>query len=183
MNQEQVKFLVNLQKELKTQENDWQASPRYWAVKDYKKEIGNEDYHNGEISYFHNDGDAVEFENLKELKEFLYDYEFHEADDCLAELLEDDETDFETLWDYLENTDSDFESLFMTEVAFIVPNTFFITKEECKRHIEANRHHYTSKAHTYAMTAWRSPQVERLWELLETADFEKILKEENKAVP
>lgn len=49
----------------------------------------------------------------------------------------------------------------------------FLTNREAKEHLKSNHYHYTSKAHTYAMTAWRSPQVEKLIHILQTADFEE----------
>jgi hypothetical protein len=55
----------------------------------------------------------------------------------------------------------------------IVQNTFFLTLRECREHIEANKHHYT-KPHSYAMTAWRSPQVSKLYEILEKTDWENV---------
>ena len=50
-------------------------------------------------------------------------------------------------------------------------NTFFMTLRECREHIERNRHHYPADAHPYAMTAWRSPQVGRLWKILQEVDW------------
>lgn len=50
----------------------------------------------------------------------------------------------------------------------------FLTKAEAKRHIRLNKHHYTSEAHTYAMTALRAPKVERLLKILETFDWDSI---------
>ncbi|MNC09459.1 hypothetical protein D3C75_570820 [compost metagenome] len=61
------------------------------------------------------------------------------------------------------------------EEHFVVQNTFFLTKAEAKQHIEANHYHYSKRAHTFAMTAIRAPKVERLWEILSTFDFEKLL--------
>jgi site-specific recombinase XerD len=52
----------------------------------------------------------------------------------------------------------------------------FLTKEEAKQHLEANSHHYSSEAHTYAMTAWRAPKVERLLQILETMDWDAFEK-------
>lgn len=49
-------------------------------------------------------------------------------------------------------------------------NTMFLTLRECKEHIERNSYHY-EKPRPYAMTAWRSPQVEKLIEILQTADW------------
>ena len=33
---------------------------------------------------------------------------------------------------------------------------------------------YSERAHTYAMSAWRAPKVERLLQILETFDWDKI---------
>lgn len=55
----------------------------------------------------------------------------------------------------------------------IVQDTMFLTLRECKEHIEANNYHYHNP-HPYAMTAWRSPQVERLYKILQETDWDKI---------
>jgi hypothetical protein len=55
----------------------------------------------------------------------------------------------------------------------IVPDTMFLTLRECKEHIKLNSHHY-NKPHSYAMTAWRSPQVARLYEILEKTDWKNF---------
>lgn len=172
-----IQFLKELQQQMKWEdENDYdcQASPRFWVIMDYKKEPAHEDYHDGDTSYFHNDGDHTEFETLEDLKEFLIEHEYDDEDEELRELLEDSLTDFDTLWDYVESNYEYFDTCFMREVEFIVPNTMFLTKEEAKRHLELNHYHYTSKAHTYAMTAWRAPKVERLINILLNFDFEEI---------
>ncbi len=56
-------------------------------------------------------------------------------------------------------------------------------KEACKKHIDKNDYHY-NKPHTYAMTAWRSPEVEKLFSILEDEKLWNkvlnILNEENK---
>ena len=54
----------------------------------------------------------------------------------------------------------------------------FITKESCKNHIRLNGYHYHNP-HTYAMTAWRSPEVEKLWKLLEETDWEKAIRKDS----
>jgi hypothetical protein len=50
----------------------------------------------------------------------------------------------------------------------------FLTKRECKEHIERNHYHYNDTVHTYAMTAWRSPQVEKLIKILQTENFGEV---------
>ena len=61
----------------------------------------------------------------------------------------------------------------MRNVERIAENTMFLTLRECKEHIERNRHHYHDPK-TYAMTAWRSPQVERLWKILQEVDWSNL---------
>lgn len=174
---EDLKFLKELQTELNTQENDCQAAPRFWTIMDYKKSPGNEDYHSGELQYFFNDGDHVVFEDFNHLKEFIEEHYEEDIDDELRWHLNNE--DFEFLWQYITNNLNDdgyFDSLFVKEEEFIAPNTMFLTKAEAKRHLELNHYHYTSKAHTYAMTAWRAPKVEKLLKILSDFDFDSLIK-------
>lgn len=183
---EDIQFLINLQKELKHQseyDNDCQAAPRFWTVGDFKMSPANEDYDTiDHVSHFHNDGDYVEFNTVEELKEFLEDYIYSEDDDSeemieLREALDDEHTEFDSLWDFVidsHNSDGYFDSVPVKKEHIIKQNTMFLTKAEAKLHIELNHYHYTSEAHTYAMTAWRAPQVERLWNILENFDWSKI---------
>lgn len=174
-----VAFLKELQEELRTQDNDFQAATRFWTIMDYKTVLGNEDYDSGHFEYFYNDndGDYIEFHST-DLKEFIKEYYEDEIneDKELRELLNDDNESFSRLWEYVENNlngEGYFGKVFVREEEFIVSDTMFLTKEEAERHLELNRHHYTEKAHTYAMTAWRAPKVERLFNILETFDWEK----------
>ncbi|OTW86399.1 hypothetical protein BK702_15355 [Bacillus thuringiensis serovar cameroun] len=174
-----IQFLKELKQELKTQETDGNAAPRFWVIKDYRIVPASEKYDSGYEERFFNDGDHVAFPKFSNLKEFLEDYfeEEVEEDEELQKLINDGSENFDELWEYVEdnlNGDGYFDTAFVKEEGFIVSDTMFLTKEEAKRHIESNRHHYTSKAHTYAMTAWRAPKVERLLNILETFDWESI---------
>ena len=51
----------------------------------------------------------------------------------------------------------------------------FLTNKSCKEHIRLNNYHYSSDAHSYAMTAWRSPEVEKLFKILQEVDWDKML--------
>ena len=53
------------------------------------------------------------------------------------------------------------------------PNTMFLTLREAQEHIEQNHYHYRNPR-PYAMTAWRSPQVEMLVEILQSVDWEDV---------
>ena len=59
----------------------------------------------------------------------------------------------------------------------IYPDTMFLTNRSCKRHIELNHYHYDADVHSYAMTAWRSPEVEQLWNILQKVDWLKMREE------
>ncbi|MDU2111703.1 MAG: hypothetical protein E7E92_04200, partial [Clostridiales bacterium] len=56
---------------------------------------------------------------------------------------------------------------------FIVPNTMFLTLRECREHIEANKHHY-NKPFAFGMSAWRSPQVTQLYDILLNTNWDGI---------
>jgi hypothetical protein len=176
---EDIQFLKNLQQELLTQDNDGQAAPRFWSIMDYRIVPANEEYDNGFEQYFHNDGDHTEFKNFTDLKKFLEEYfeEEIEEDKDLQEHLSNEDKNFYELWEYVEdnlNDDGFFSKVFVKEEQYVIPDTMFLTKEDAKRHIELNHYHYSPKAHTYAMTAWRSPKVERLLKILETFDWDSI---------
>ena len=59
----------------------------------------------------------------------------------------------------------------------IYPDTMFLTNRSCKKHIELNHYHYDANVHSYAMTAWRSPEVEQLWNILQKVDWLKMREE------
>lgn len=186
MKKEDIEFLKELQQALLEGDHDHQASPRYWTIKDYRKVHGNSEYDNCETVYVYNNGDVVEFDTVDDLKESLRDdIEGYEADelslDELEQLLDNPDTAFDELWEFatLHMPNKEYYQEFeMKEEGFLVPNTMFLTKEEAQKHLERNHYHYTSKAHTYAMTAWRSPQVERLMGILENTDWNTVQESE-----
>lgn len=54
----------------------------------------------------------------------------------------------------------------------IVPGTFFFTRDEAKEHLKRNAHHYTPEARTYALSPFRSPDYQKLLNILHNIDFE-----------
>ena len=176
-----IEFLKELQKELKEQETDYQASPRFWVIMDYKTIPTHSDFADGH-SYYHNDGDFVEINDLEELKEFVERY--YDAEELIKDEFDDDQYYFSELWEWVLNNLNEygfFGSVPIKEEPFICENTLFLTKEEAQSHLENNKHHYSKKAHTYAMTAWRSPKVEKIWNILENFNWDEIdLQEEVK---
>lgn len=175
-----IQFLKELQQQMQWEDQndyDCQASPRFWVIMNYREVPANKDYDDGFESYFHNDGDHTEFRNFDELKDFIEEYYEDEVDDYLESLLNDESKDFDTLWNHIQNhlnDDGFFGECFVKEEGFIAPDTMFLTKEEAKRHLELNHYHYSKKAHTYAMTAWRAPKVERLLNILMSFDWDSV---------
>lgn len=179
MTKEDIQFLKDLQKLMRYEDEydyDCQASPRFWVLRDYRTVPANEEYDDGFVQYFYNDGDFVEFNSTGELQEFVR--EFCEVSELGHRIyLSHKDIEFDLVWDWVQrelNDDGYFSSCFAKEEVFIVPNTMFLTKEEAKKHIELNKHHYTDRVHTYAMTAWRAPKVGRLLDILMDVDWDKV---------
>jgi hypothetical protein len=168
---EDIQFLKELQHELITQDNDVQAAPRYWTVGDYKM-VGCPDgcqdtYHVG----------LPNKEYYDDLDELLKEIESDELEDFSDEAKEEfsEIGCEESAIDWIkEHYDKDAYLIPVREDHIIHPNTMFLTKAEAKRHIKLNHYHYSPKAHTYAMTAWRAPKVERLLKILETFDWDSL---------
>ena len=169
---EDIEFLKDLQQKMLTQDHDCQASPRFWTVAQTEREGGiASGYADGSVIY---DSHCCEDigSTVEEVKGYLKDNdEYNEGMDEIDEL--------DGIVDFLNEHDPDngrrYELCNFKLIENVVkPNTFFLTKEACKQHIQANKHHYNGTVHSYAMTAWRSAQVEKLYEILENVDFSSL---------
>ncbi len=171
-----IEFLKNLQEEMNTQSHDCQAAPRFWVVAQEEKFVANIDCCDGCI-LINNEGTEIG-ETLDEVKEFFKDNFDQEDYDSLnlSEFDNDEFADLEDIARHLHHAfpDEGYHVWYYRNVHVIKDSTLFLTKRECKEHIEANHYHYNKTVHSYAMTAWRSPQVETLYEILENVDFGKI---------
>lgn len=183
MNKEQIEFLKALQKEMTTQDKFLQASPRYWVVGDYEWQpvpTGT-----GEVytvfSFEVNENTSLTYEDMAfqliELLEQGYDDEELEERliSDLKKVLEGKLHLEATVEETLDELGFDYSMHEESYVHFAQPNTLFLTKKEAEEHIQRNKHHYGADAHPYAMTAWRSPEVAKLLEILETVDWETSL--------
>lgn len=173
--QKDIEFLAKLQEEMKTQSHDCQAAPRFWVVAQTEKRIGNRDSNDGCVVI---NGEGTELgETIEEVKSFLK--ENLDEDDYESLNLEefDEDSDLYEIANHLEHAypGAGYQEWYYLNEHVIKESTFFLTKRECKEHIKANYYHYNDTVHTYAMTAWRSPQVETLYEILENVDFSKLL--------
>ena len=177
--EEVVSFLKDLQTELRSQPTDCQASPRFWTIGDYEIVDCSEGCHDLYEIILPRGG---EFDNYKIedfVKEVLSESSEMTDEDSKEKLKEivgdDDSYDYDDVLDWAkENVDKEAYLLPCRRQHIVKPNTMFITKEEARNHLKANHYHYTKEAHTYAMTAWRAPRVEKLWKILEEADWDEI---------
>lgn len=81
----------------------------------------------------------------------------------------------EEITEWLEDKGYDeYEAIPYKIVPKIYENTMFITQKDAEEHLRKNDYHYSDDAHTYAMTAWRTPEIEKLWKILRTVDFSRM---------
>lgn len=166
-----IKFLKELQDELRTQENDCQAAPRFWTIGDYKMIPCPEGYQD---DYHVNAPNRDYYGSLNDLLNDIRREEYESYPDDVKEEFRDIGCEISAINWLKEHYDEDAEIVPVVEEHIIHPNTMFLTKAEAKEHLRLNHYHYSSKAHTYAMTAWRAPKVEKLLKILETFDWDKV---------
>ena len=182
---EKIEWLAALGERMREQETDCQAAPRFWVVRHEVREYG---YSEG-----YEEGIELEFDSrhypVSRQKEFFEDVaktgseiaaEYRDKIIDSGNLFSNDELrDIigELSWDHFSCGVIGYCDRYK-----IAPNTLFLTKEACKTHIAKNDYHY-NKPHTYAMTAWRSPEVEKLFSIIEDKQLWNkllsVLKEDN----
>lgn len=182
INKEDIEFLKELQNEMLTQDTICQADPRFWVVQQKVRTYGiHEDYGiDGTIII---DNENPEYEvNVNNIKEAYNFFKDNLEVDCKLEdgviyINDEDEELYDTddiIW-YIENNYGErYNIVNYKEEYQIVPDTFFLTYRECKEHIERNHYHY-NEPRPYAMTAWRSPQVERLYNIIQNTNWDEVI--------
>lgn len=180
MTREELEFLKDIQRELKEQDTDEQAAPRFWGILEDGEQVvpdGFGDY-TKVVDKTYGDTESYSLEEyVKHIRELL--------------LEDDDEVLYET-WDSVDKNDINEVIEFATkclkrnvEVFEIKKTTHvskqtgcFLTKRAAKKHIELNGYHYKNPK-TYAMTAWRNPEFEKflnIFENLDLTELEKLVK-------
>ena len=175
---DEIQFLIELQKELNTQDCYGQAEPKYWVIKDYDKVYGS-DLNNpdGIAIYDANDGDTIFEGNIPM-------FGISEIITKIMEVLEKEE--YELSVEEKENIESSYDSdsliSALEESGFSVceyqiiskESNFFFTQKAAQDHLRMNDYHYTNEAHSYAHTVWRSKE-EKLWDILRKVDWSKFI--------
>ncbi|OSA95655.1 UNVERIFIED_ORG: hypothetical protein B2H93_04340 [Clostridium botulinum] len=181
MKNEYIEFLKNLQHEMLTQDTVGQADPRFWAVMETKRRYGIDDKYGYDGSVIIGDeGEECEIDMNSIYNWIQKDLEiecFYNGKDIIIE--ENILSDVEDVINYLNIcTNGIYTICNYKDEDIIVQNTMFLTLRECEEHIKRNSYHYT-KPHPYAMTAWRSPQVERLYKILQETNWNKLKEDIN----
>lgn len=193
--EEEIKFLMDLQKEMNTQSHVGQADPRYWVIKGSEREYGIETGYEDDSEVIL-DGTTVAYDLVSfakyieenvledinsdgvERKMSLVSGIFHPSvkiswnDDEYEDYEEFD--NLEDMCEWLNDKGYEFTVSNYRIIPKIYENTMFLTNKEAQEHLKANYYHYSDDAHTYAMTSWRNPETEKLWEILQKVDWEKI---------
>lgn len=167
---EDVNFLKKLQHEMLTQDNVGQAAPRFWAVMTTRKIYWvEEDIDGYEVVI---DEERVE-DTVKDILSYIKEYHADFCEEFPDTILEWEKyKSAEALCNILKEEGWNIFRLPYRKTEVIAENTFFLTLAECKKHIELNSHYYVNP-HPYCMTAWRSPQVERLFQILENENWDR----------
>ena len=182
---DELKFLNDLQKEMNTQDHVSQADPRFWVVQGTVREYGIDPRDCDGCELIH-DTDCVA-ESVKEAIKYLKEEYSEELKDKKIAIRKNgvhyefsmNRGDYvETIYDLEDiavvlddNNIKDFSVVYYKKVEKIYENTMFLTNKECKEHIKANYYHYPKDAHSYTMTAWRSYEVSKLFEILHSVDW------------
>lgn len=166
ISQEDYEFLKDLQHELNTQDDDCQAEPRYWGVMETRKEGVPEGC--GDPYIYMGDGvtdtleDAVEYVN-----EWLSGCD--DDGDKTEIWKEIDKDDMNEVTDFIQvHIEPEARIVYMDDKHIISYWTgAFLTKRACKEYIRKYGYNH-SNPQTYAMTAYRNFELERLLNILKT---------------
>lgn len=186
-------FLMELQKRLNIQDDCEQAEPRFWVIKGSQKRFGIDDGYEDGFELIDNDTMDTVAKNPDEAFGYIRDNvipELSEKSGIMFEISENEESlylyhiskdgvcdfegDFTELIDYLKGYGYHFITANYELEERIYQDTMFITLNSAKNHLERNSYHYSSDAHPYAMTAWRSPEISQLWDILHCVNFDEI---------
>lgn len=196
--EEEIEFLKELQKEMNTQDHVCQADPRYWVIQGSELVYGIEDGYEDDSALMAESEilardleSAVEYIREKVLPDIneldgierTIQYESRLGRGTVTvEWEEDGEKEHEyldgmsELVEWLKENGHDYNKVNYCIRRKNYDDTMFLTEKDAAEHLRQNDYHYSEDAHTYAMTAWRNPRVEKLYKILQEVDFD-LLKE------
>ena len=197
MNKEDVKFLNDLKNEMITQDTCCQANSKFWVIGQKERIYWCDNRVSNGFFIFDNDKSEMIFEgDIKDIPKYIISLvnELYENGDIDYNLEDVNvysfggiEIDFKfngncyTICDEIDLKyflrrclSMDVDLGYYKDNHVMQENTFFMTLREAKEHLEKNKYHYNNTAKPYGMTAWRSPQVERLYEIIKNTDWSEL---------
>ena len=176
VSQEDYDFLKDLQHELNTQDTDGNAQPVFWGVEETVEECrGGDGEYGGDPYISYDDGAWTVEEAVEAVEEEFRDDPDSYGDDVRKEWEAVDKTWAEDVYDFITETlkwPNVYGVVYSEKVERVTPYTgAFITKRACKNYIERYGYNHNNP-HTYAMTAYRNFELERLLQILRTMEFE-----------
>lgn len=176
LNEKDVAFLKELQHELQTQYNFGTASPHYWHIEEEKMVRTFEG--NGEVGIIDWEGDVLFHDDMTQR---LFDELKHKKlDEKLPSAFGDGETySYEEgyeiakdIWEKHLNSPFPYELCYFTD-EYKTAYPLFLTYKECKEHIKRYGYNY-SNPHALCIYSDRTPNFEKLLDILTNVDFEQL---------
>lgn len=178
-NENALRFLTELQRDLleDRRTETTQADPIYYGILDVHEFVTDKDRCDNRVLVC-DDGDI---DPQTVIEEELIDVSLvnEMLDEGILDTDDDDRlrvADADAFLDFVEENEDGIDAISVAYIAYdevIKPDAMFLTRKDAEAYLRDNRHHYTGKAKTYAMTACRSHRYETLIEMLRTIDLEK----------
>ena len=173
ISQEEYELLKDLQHELNTQETDGNAQPVFWGVEETVEECRGEYGDWGGDPYIrYDDGKWTLEEAIEEVNENIIDY----PQDIISEWEDVDKTCVEDVYEFMSERlkwDTVYGVVYIEKVERVTPFTgAFLTKRACKNYIERYGYNHNNP-HTYAMTAYRNFELQKLVNIIKNLTFEE----------
>lgn len=177
---EEIQFLIELQREMNTQDHVSQADPRYWVIRDFDKVYGSS-LNNPDGYEIFMDGEqllSIDYQmfNDTQVVDGIKAYFLKEYEDVFEESDFEDVYDVDDLKEMLEYRG--YEIIIVEYELTPKYSGMFLTQKAAEEHLRANDYHYADNATTYAMTAWRSREADMLYKILHEVDFSKFESED-----
>ena len=172
MNKEDLVFLKGLAKELKTQDTQGQAHPVYWGIMETHVEPAVRDEE--EIRYHLDENYFTEEELVQYVKNKYYPNFTDEVKREWDEILEENCFRSMDIQEFCEDHCKGFETQKIKYVQNLSRDTgCFLTKKAAEEYIRKyGYNHFLPR--TYAMTAYRNFELERLLDIIMNTNWDKI---------
>ena len=136
------------------------ASPRLWVIRDVKEIPTSDDYADGYQTFDDDNCEDLDDDDLNEKILYMIEEEGLKTVNIFIEKNESMNLKFNQFLDWDLDTKVDLLELFgenvrlvpYTEEIFVTDTAgSFLTQKSAQEHINANKHHYTDKVHTYCL--------------------------------